>query len=228
MSSLFSAVMTSPLLLSPFEDRLRRALKEMRLGHPIIFVDDFHRENEADLVAAAETNSVATMAKFIREGSGIVCLCLTAEKLHRLELPQMVSCNEGCHHTAFTITIDARDGITTGVSAKDRVATIRAAVAADAQPRDLVRPGHMFPLRAAPGGVLERRGHSEGSVDLARLAGLQPAAVICEITNPDGSMAKAIEVDRFARRHNLVALSISELVEHRRNDPTFRLSNTAC
>ena len=195
----------------------------MRLGRPIILVDDFDRENEADLVTAAETISVATMAQFIREGSGIVCLCLTAEALERLELPQMVSSNESCHQTAFTITIDAREGITTGVSANDRVATIRAAVAADAQPRDLVRPGHVFPLRAASGGVLEREGHTEGSVDLARLAGLQPAAVICEITNPDGSMAKGTEVEKFARRHNLVTLSISELVEYRRYDPSFRL-----
>jgi len=227
MSPLSSVVMTSPSPLFPFEDRLKRALEEMCLGRPIILVDDFDRENEADLVTAAETISVATMAQLIREGSGIVCLCLTSETLDHLELPQMVSSNESCHQTAFTITIDARDGITTGVSAADRVATIRAAVAADAQPRDLVRPGHMFPLRSAPGGVLEREGHTEGSVDLARLAGLQPAAVISEITNPDGSMAKGIEVHRFARRHNLVTLSISELVEYRRYDPTFRLSMMA-
>jgi 3,4-dihydroxy 2-butanone 4-phosphate synthase len=224
MSPLSSVVMKSPSRLFPFEDRLTRALEEMRLGHPIILVDDFDRENEADLVTAAETICVTTMAQFIREGSGIVCLCLTSETLDRLELPQMVLSNESCHQTAFTITIDARDGVTTGVSAKDRVATIRAAVAVDAEPRDLVRPGHIFPLRAAPGGVLEREGHTEGSVDLARLAGLQPAAVICEITNPDGSMAKGIEVDRFARRHNLVTLSISELVEYRRYDPTSRQS----
>ena len=216
MSPLSSVVMTSPSPLFPFKDRLKRALEQMRLGRPIILVDELDRENEADLVTAAETISVATMAQFIREGSGIVCLCLVSETLDRLELPQMVSTNESCHQTAFTITIDARDGITTGVSAGDRVATIRAAVAVDAQPSDLVRPGHLFPLRAAPGGVLEREGHTEGSVDLARLAGLQPAAVICEITNPDGSMAKGIEVDRFAKRHNLVTLSISELVEYRR------------
>ncbi|WP_263376728.1 3,4-dihydroxy-2-butanone-4-phosphate synthase [Granulicella aggregans] len=228
MSPLSSVVMTSPSLLFPFEERLARAIEEMRLGRPIILVDDFDRENEADLVTAAETISVPTMAQFIREGSGIVCLCLTSETLDRLDLPQMVSTNESCHQTAFTITIDARDGISTGVSAADRVATIRAAVAADAQPRDLVRPGHVFPLRAAPGGVLEREGHTEGSVDLAQLSGLQPAAVICEITNPDGSMAKGTEVSRFARRYDLVTLSISELVEYRRCDPTFRLSTMAC
>lgn len=227
MSPLSSVVLTSPSLLFPFEDRLQHALGEMRMGRPIILIDNFDRENEADLVTAAETITVTTMARFIREGSGIVCLCLTAEALDRLELPQMVSTNESCHQTAFTITIDARDGITTGVSAQDRVATIRAAVAADAQPRDLVRPGHVFPLRAARGGVLEREGHTEGSVDLARLAGLQPAAVICEITNPDGSMAKGIELNRFARQHNLVTLSIAELVEYRRYDPMFRVSMVA-
>jgi 3,4-dihydroxy 2-butanone 4-phosphate synthase len=200
-----------------FEERLRRALEDMRLGRPVILVDDFDRENEADLVAAAETISVPTMALFIREGSGIVCLCLTEETLTQLELPQMVSCNESCFQTAFTVTIDAREGITTGVSAHDRVTTIRAAVEANAEPHDLVRPGHIFPLRAAPGGVLDRQGHTEGSVDLARLAGMRPAAVICEITNPDGTMAKGSEVDEFAVRHGLVMLSIAELVAHRQS-----------
>jgi 3,4-dihydroxy 2-butanone 4-phosphate synthase len=201
----------------PFEERLHRALNDMRLGRPVILVDDFDRENEADLIAAAETISVPTMALFIREGSGIVCLCLTEETLTRLELPQMVSSNESCFQTAFTVTVDAREGVTTGVSAQDRVTTIRAAVEADAQPRDLVRPGHVFPLRAAPGGVLARQGHTEGSVDLATMAGMRSAAVICEITNPDGTMAKGDDVDRFARTHGLVMLSIAELVEHRRN-----------
>jgi 3,4-dihydroxy 2-butanone 4-phosphate synthase len=200
---------------SLFEERLHRALDDMRLGRPVILVDDFDRENEADLIAAAETISVSTMALFIREGSGIVCLCMTEESLTKLELPQMVSSNESCFQTAFTVTIDARDGITTGVSAQDRVMTIRAAVEADAKPRDLVRPGHVFPLRAAAGGVLARQGHTEGSVDLARMAGMKPAAVICEITNPDGTMAKGDEVDQFARRHGLVMLSIAELVAHR-------------
>jgi 3,4-dihydroxy 2-butanone 4-phosphate synthase len=198
------------------EERFQQALEDMRSGRPVILVDDFDRENEADLIASAETISVSTMALFIREGSGIVCLCLTDATLDRLELPQMVSTNESCFQTAFTVTIDAREGVTTGVSAQDRVATIRAAVRPDAQPRDLVRPGHVFPLRAAPGGVLTRQGHTEGSVDLAVMAGMKPAAVICEITNPDGTMAKGSEVDRFSRRHGLVMLSIAELVDHRR------------
>jgi 3,4-dihydroxy 2-butanone 4-phosphate synthase len=129
----------------------------------------------------------------------------------------MVSSNESCFQTAFTVTIDAREGITTGVSAQDRVMTIRAAVEPDAQPHDLVRPGHVFPLRAARGGLRARQGHTEGSVDLARMAGMRPAAVICEITNLDGTMAKGIEVDQFAQRHGLVMLSIAELVAHRQS-----------
>jgi 3,4-dihydroxy 2-butanone 4-phosphate synthase len=198
------------------EKRLQRALHDMRLGRPVILLDDFDRENEADLIAAAETISVQTMAFFIREGSGIVCLCLTDETLEQLDLPQMVSTNESCFQTAFTVTIDARDGVTTGVSAQDRVMTIRAAVKPDARPCDLVRPGHVFPLRAVPGGVLVRQGHTEGSVDLAVMAGMKPAAILCEITNPDGTMATGAEVHRFAERHGLVMLSIAELVEHRR------------
>lgn len=200
---------------SSFNERFRRALADLRRGYPVILVDDFDRENEADLIAAAETISVQTMALFIREGSGIVCLCLNEDALARLQLPQMVSNNESCFQTAFTVTIDARDAITTGVSAQDRVTTIRAAVEDNAQPSDLVRPGHVFPLRAAPGGILARQGHTEGSVDLARMAGMKPAAVLCEITNPDGTMARGNEVERFASRHGLVTLSIAELVDYR-------------
>ena len=207
---------TFPSEAPSFDERFHRALADMRLGRPIVLVDDFDRENEADLVVAAETISVAAMALLIREGSGIVCLCLTEETLTRLELPQMVSNNESFFQTGFTVTIDARAGVSTGVSARDRVTTIRAAIDPDTQPYDLVRPGHVFPLRAAPGGVLNRQGHTEGSVDLAIMAGMRPAAVLCEITNPDGTMAKGDEVDHFARRHNLVMLSIAELVACRR------------
>lgn len=210
-----SVVPTLQFAQSPFEERFRRALNDLRRGRPIILVDDFDRENEADLIAAAETISVPTMALFIREGSGIVCLCLPEEALDRLELPQMVASNESCFQTAFTVTIDAREGISTGVSAQDRVATIRAAVEDGAQPGNLVRPGHVFPLRAAAGGILSRQGHTEGSVDLAIMADMKPAAVLCEITNPDGSMAKGDDVDQFAKRHDLVTLSIAELVDYR-------------
>jgi 3,4-dihydroxy 2-butanone 4-phosphate synthase len=214
----FPSIMSKlPTAALSVEERFHRALDDMRLGRPVILVDDFDRENEADLIAAAETISVPTMALFIREGSGIVCLCLTDKTLERLELPQMVSTNESCYRTAFTVTIDAREGVTTGVSAQDRVTTIRAAVRSSAQPRDLVRPGHVFPLRAAPGGVLARQGHTEGSVDLAIMAGMKPAAVLCELTNPDGSMSKGAEVYQFAKRHDLVTLSIAELVDHHRD-----------
>jgi 3,4-dihydroxy 2-butanone 4-phosphate synthase len=220
MLSFPSVAITHQSAASPFMKRLHQALDDMRSGNPIILVDDFDRENEADLVVAAEAISAPTMALLIREDSGIVCLCLTEEILNRLELPQMVANNESCFQTAFSVTVDAREGVTTGVSAQDRVMTIRAAIDTEAQPRDLVRPGHVFPLRAARGGLLARQGHTEGCVDLARMAGMKPAAVICEITNPDGTMAKGDEVDRFARKHGLVMLSIAELVDYLRHRET--------
>src|SRR6266567_6571395 len=175
-TSAVAAVLESAAL--PFEIRFQRALDDMRRGHPVILVDDFDRENEADLIVAAEKITPATMAVLIRECSGIVCLCLTQETLDRLQVPLMVPNNESRFRTAFTVTIEAREGVTTGVSAQDRVTTIRAAIADDAKPSDLVSPGHVFPLRAAAGGVLARQGHTEGSVDLARMAGLKPAAIL--------------------------------------------------
>jgi 3,4-dihydroxy 2-butanone 4-phosphate synthase len=215
MSSLSA---TSAMLGSasvPFEERLPQALADMRQGHPVILVDNFDRENEADLIVAAEKITPASMALLIRECSGIVCLCLTQEKLNELQIPLMVQENESRYKTAFTVTIEAREGITTGVSAKDRVTTIRAAIADDAQPSDLVHPGHVFPLRVAPGGVLTRQGHTEGAVEVAILAGLKPAAILCEITNVDGTMAKGDDIDEFAEKHGMVVLSIDELVEYR-------------
>jgi 3,4-dihydroxy 2-butanone 4-phosphate synthase len=198
-----------------FAERFQRALVDMRRGHPVILMDDFDRENEADLIVAAEKISVPAMAMLIRECSGIVCLCLTDEVMDRLDLPPMVAQNQSRFQTAFTVTIEAREGVTTGVSAQDRVTTIRAAIAHDARPEDLARPGHVFPLRAAPGGVLERKGHTEGSVDLAVLAGLKPAAVLCELTNQDGTMAKGEQITRFAQQHQMVVITIEELVRHR-------------
>jgi len=198
----------------PFEVRFARALEDLRRGHPVLLVDDFDRENEADLIVAAERISVPAMAMLIRECSGIVCLCLTQEVCDRLELPLMVSNNESRFKTAFTVSIEAREGVSTGVSAADRVTTIRTAIADNAVASDLARPGHIFPLRAAAGGVLERQGHTEGSVELARMAGLKPAAVLCELTNPDGTMAKGMDIGLFAARHNIVVLSIAELVDH--------------
>jgi 3,4-dihydroxy 2-butanone 4-phosphate synthase len=163
------------------------------------------------------------MAMLIRECSGIVCLCITDEIADRLDLPMMVADNQSRFGTAFTVTIEARNGVTTGVSAPDRVTTIRAAVATNAHPEDIVRPGHIFPLRAARGGVLSRAGHTEGSVDLAMMAGLKPAAVLSELTNPDGTMAKGEQIREFANAHQMVILSIDELIERRlhwRQPPT--------
>ena len=199
----------------PFQIRFMRALKDLRRGYPVILVDDFDRENEADLIVAAERISIEAMAMLIRECSGIVCLCLTEETCKRLKLPPMVSNNESRFKTPFTVSIESRKGVTTGVSAADRVTTIRTAIANNAVASDLTRPGHVFPLRAASGGVLERQGHTEGSVELARLAGLQPAAVLCELTNPNGTMAKGTDIETFAARHNMVVLSIAELVDHK-------------
>jgi 3,4-dihydroxy 2-butanone 4-phosphate synthase len=198
-----------------FAQRFSQALADMRQGHPVILVDNFDRENEGDLIVAAEKITAKTMALLIRECSGIVCLCLTEETLDRLEVPMMVANNQSRFQTAFTVTIEASEGVTTGVSAQDRVTTIRAAIADNAKPSDLVQPGHVFPLRAAAGGVLARQGHTEGAVELARMAGLKPAAVLCEITNPDGTMAKGNDIDQFAKRYGMVVLSIAELVEYR-------------
>jgi 3,4-dihydroxy 2-butanone 4-phosphate synthase len=195
--------------------RIGRALDALRHGRAVVLFDDADRENEADLIVAAERLTEPMMALMIRECSGIVCLCLPDAALRRLELPPMVARNENRHGTAFTVSIEAREGVTTGVSAADRVTTIRAAIADAAAPADLVSPGHVFPLRAAAGGVLERRGHTEGGVDLARLAGLKPAAVLCELMNPDGTMARGAQVERFALHHALPMLTIAELVAWR-------------
>ncbi len=195
--------------------RVQQALQAMRDGKAVVLQDDDDRENEADLIVAAERLSVPMMAMLIRECSGIVCLCLTDETLQRLQLPPMVEHNGSRYGTAFTISIEARHGVGTGVSAADRVTTVRAAIAADARPQDIVSPGHVFPLRAQPGGVLARRGHTEGAVDLARLAGLASAAVLCELMNADGTMARGAQVRRFAKAHGFALLTIAELVEYR-------------
>lgn len=200
----------------PFSIRLARALHHMKLGRPVILMDDFDRENEADLIVAADRITVPVMAQLIRDCSGIVCLCLDDDALQTLQLPPMVARNESRHGTAFTVSIEARVGVTTGVSAQDRVTTIRAAIAAQARAGDIVSPGHVFPLRAQPGGVLARRGHTEGSVDLAILAGLRPAAVLCELMNADGTMARGAAIERYAAKHGLVALTIAELADYRR------------
>ena len=204
-------------LYSPdLDGRIEAALAATKAGIPVILLDDFDRENEADLIVAAEKLTVETMALMIRECSGIVCLCLSADKVRELELPPMAVENGSRYGTPFTVSIEARHGVTTGVSALDRVTTIRTAIAADAKPEDLVRPGHVFPLRATPGGVLARAGHTEGSVDLAVMSGLQPAAVLCELMNPDGTMMRGEDIERFAEERGFPILTIAEMIAWRK------------
>ena len=205
-------------LLSQFgspEQRVEAALAALRAGLGVLVVDDEDRENEGDLIFAAESMTTAQMALMIRACSGIVCLCLTTERTRQLALPMMVETNSSQFQTAFTVTIEAAQGVTTGVSAQDRLTTIRAAIADQAQPQDLHRPGHVFPLRARDGGVLTRRGHTEATVDLMRLAGLKPYGVLCELTNEDGSMSRLPEVVAFAHQHRMPVLSIEDLVAYR-------------
>ena len=207
---------TSPL--DGFGDpagRVARAVAQLRRGGGVLVVDDEDRENEGDMVFAAETLTVEQMALLIREGSGIVCLCLTEDKLRRLELPQMVEENTSRLGTAYTVSIEAREGVTTGVSAADRVTTVRTAIAEGCRPRDLARPGHVFPLRAHPGGVLARRGHTEAAIDLACLAGRGPAGVLCELANPDGSMARLPQILRFAEVRAMPVVTIEDIVAYR-------------
>ena len=174
-------------------DTIESAIEDIRKGKVIIVVDDENRENEVDLIFGAHTLKVDQMAMLIRECSGIVCLCLPQAKVAHLNLFPMVKNNTSQYQTAFTVSIEAAKGVTTGVSAQDRVTTIRTAVSDECRPEDLHRPGHVFPLRAKEGGVFERRGHTEGTVDLMRLSGLKPAGVLCELTNEDGTMARLPE-----------------------------------
>lgn len=199
---------------NPFE-RVERAIEALRAGKGVMVLDDENRENEGDMVFAAQTMTTEQMAMSIRHGSGIVCLCITEERRQQLELPMMVENNTSHFHTAFTVTIEASQGVTTGVSASDRLTTVRAAAADNAKPSDLNRPGHVFPLRAQSGGVLTRGGHTEASIDLATLAGFKPVAVLCELTNDDGTMARAPEVVTFAKQHNMPVLTIEDLVAYR-------------
>ncbi|WP_293766064.1 3,4-dihydroxy-2-butanone-4-phosphate synthase [uncultured Aquitalea sp.] len=201
-----------------FPQRLTLALQALRAGRPVVVQDDDDRENEADLILAADTLTRPEMARMIRDGSGIVCLCLTAAHARRLGLRPMVENNRSRHGTAFTVSIEAATGVSTGVSAADRVATIRAAVAADAQAAHIVSPGHVFPLVAREGGVLERRGHTEAAVDLARLAGLQPAAVLVELMNDAGEMLRGDAVRAYAEREGLLRLTVDELAQWRARD----------
>lgn len=194
---------------------IETALDELRQGKMIILVDDEDRENEGDLVLAAEFASPETINFMAREGRGLICLTLTEERADYLDLPPMVASNTASFGTAFTVSIEAREGVTTGISAADRAQTIQVAVAEESSATDLARPGHVFPLRAKNGGVLVRTGQTEGSVDLMELAGLKPAGVICEIMNADGTMARRPQLEVFARTHDLKIVTIADLVEYR-------------
>ncbi|GAB1535576.1 3,4-dihydroxy-2-butanone-4-phosphate synthase [Geovibrio sp. ADMFC3] len=195
-------------------ERVEDALSSLKNGGGILVLDDEDRENEGDLIFPAETITPEQMAVLIRECSGIVCLCLTDEKTQELELPMMVDKNTSSYGTGFTVTIEAAEGVTTGVSAADRVTTIRAAVKDGAKPSDLNRPGHVFPLRARKGGVLERQGHTEATVDFMRLAGFKPCGVLCELTNPDGTMARTPQVAAFGKAHGYPVVTIEDLISY--------------
>ena len=196
--------------------RVNEAIQEIRRGRPVIVVDDEDRENEGDIVLAAEKITPEWVNFMAKHGRGLICLTLTEERAAELDLAPMVGNNSAQFQTAFTVSIEAREGVTTGISAADRARTIEVAVDPRSTARDLARPGHIFPLIARDGGVLVRTGHTEGSVDLARLAGLIPAGVICEILKDDGSMARRPELEQFAKEHDLKIISIADLIAFRR------------
>ncbi|MEX2206832.1 MAG: bifunctional 3,4-dihydroxy-2-butanone-4-phosphate synthase/GTP cyclohydrolase II [Myxococcota bacterium] len=197
--------------------RVRAGLEQIRAGRMVILADDEDRENEGDLCMAAEACTPEAVNFMAMYGRGLICLAITPERARQLDLPMMVrdTENETPFGTAFTVSIEAREGVTTGISAADRARTIQVAIAASARPSDLTRPGHVFPLVAKPGGVLRRTGQTEGGVDLTRLAGLQPAAVICEIMNDDGTMARIPDLRIFAERHGLMILTVADLIKYR-------------
>lgn len=199
---------------SPFAP-VEEAVEALRAGRMIVVVDDEDRENEGDLTMAASKVTPEAINFMVKHGRGLVCLAMTPERLDALDIPLEVSDNSSRRETAFCVSIDARKGTTTGVSAADRAKTIKVAIARDTAPRDLSRPGHVFPLRARPGGVLVRSGHTEAAVDLSRIAGLPPAGVICEILNDDGTMARVPQLSKFARKHGLPMITIADLIRYR-------------
>lgn len=194
---------------------IEEAIEDIRKGRMVILVDDEDRENEGDLTMAAEKVTPEAINFMAKYGRGLICLSLTPERVDELDLPMMTQENTSSFGTAFTISIEAKKGVTTGISAADRATTIKTAIDPGTRPEDLARPGHVFPLRARPGGVLQRAGQTEGSVDLARLAGLYPAGVICEIMNDDGTMARVPQLMEFAKRHGMKVVTIKDLIAYR-------------
>jgi len=200
--------------MEPFSS-IPEILEDLRAGKMIVLVDDFRRENEGDLTIAAEKVTPEAINFMAKEARGLICLALAPEIADRLHLTPQVAENTSAFGTGFTVSIDAREGVTTGISAADRATTILTAIRDDCRPEDLARPGHVFPIRARPGGCLVRAGQTEGSVDLARLAGLKPAAVICEIMNDDGTMARVPQLRRFCEKHGLKMCSVEDVIKYR-------------
>jgi 3,4-dihydroxy 2-butanone 4-phosphate synthase/GTP cyclohydrolase II len=196
---------------------IENAIEAIARGEAVIVVDDANRENEGDLIIAAEKTTRETMAFMVRHTSGVICMPLEGRRLDELQLPMMVSENTTAYRTAFTVSVDAKWGTTTGISAADRATTVQALIDPASRPEDLARPGHIFPLRYRDGGVLKRAGHTEAAVDLARLAGLSPAGVLAEIVNDDGTMSRLPELERFAAEHGLELISIADLIRYRRH-----------
>ncbi|MCX7070633.1 MAG: bifunctional 3,4-dihydroxy-2-butanone-4-phosphate synthase/GTP cyclohydrolase II [Gammaproteobacteria bacterium] len=196
-------------------DSTEEIIADIKAGKMVVIMDDEDRENEGDLIMAAVHCRPEDINFMARYGRGLICLTLTADRCRQLRLPPMVAYGDDLHQTAFTVSIEASQGVTTGISAHDRAVTVRAAVKADARPEDLVQPGHIFPLMAQPGGVLTRAGHTEAGCDLARLAGVEPASVIVEILNDDGTMARRPDLEVFAREHNLKIGTIADLIRYR-------------
>ena len=194
---------------------IEEAVSHLASGGMLIVVDDEDRENEGDLTMAASKVTPEAINFMARHGRGLICLAMTPDRLDHLEIPLEVTDNSSRRDTAMCVSIDARDGTTTGISAADRATTVHVAIAPESLPRDLTRPGHVFPLRARKGGVLVRSGHTEAAVDLARIAGLEPAGVICEIMNDDGTMARVPELTKFARRHKLLMITVADLIQYR-------------
>ena len=208
---------------------IEEAIEDIKKGKMVILIDDEDRENEGDLTIAAEKVTPAAINFMAKYGRGLICLSLTPEKVDALKLPMMADMNTSRFGTAFTISIEAKRGVTTGISAADRAKTIKTAINPKAKPEDIARPGHIFPLKAQPGGVLQRAGQTEGSVDLSRLAGLNPAGVICEIMNDDGTMARVPELAKFARKHELKMVTIKDLIQYRMQNECLvsRLATTS-
>ncbi|MDA8171279.1 MAG: bifunctional 3,4-dihydroxy-2-butanone-4-phosphate synthase/GTP cyclohydrolase II [Nitrospiraceae bacterium] len=217
--------MEKGLLIDPIEE----AIKEIAGGRMVILVDDEDRENEGDLCMAAEKVTAADINFMAKHGRGLVCLTLVPERVRQLSLPMMTDTNTSSFGTAFTVSIEAKKGVTTGISAHDRAVTIKTAIDPKTKPDDLARPGHVFPLKAKPGGVLQRAGQTEGSVDLARLAGLYPAGVICEVMSDDGTMARVPELSQIAKKHGIKLVTIKDLINYRMRNERFvsRIANVA-